>query len=250
MRKCLITFVCIIVSMHLSAQKFEPKWVGEVCVLNVNGDTIMTPAEKASVQVKTTQSAGRLLVGIGNVRQKVIVKGGQSPVQVSYDKPVTIVVKCKENDIDPSTFIQLIKFEEKSKERKTELAMENWIGNVSEGNMKLIPYEAEQYGRSSYILTVNPQEGEFGVRVLNPTDRDEKVPILYCYGSHNPSKSKNNYQCLEDMTNTGYLFNVDGIDYPVYKNSSDEYVIIGQNKKIRVLNEDELNKIISIVDNN
>lgn len=76
--------MCGIAALSLSAQKLEPKWVGEVCILNVDaeGDTISIPAEKANVQVKTTQSAGRLLVGIGNVRSKVIIKGGKSPVQV------------------------------------------------------------------------------------------------------------------------------------------------------------------------
>ena len=166
------------------AQSFEPKWVGEVVILQVENDTVSVPTEKANVQVKTSASAGRLLVGIGNVRSKVTVKGGRSTTQVSPDKPVILVVKTKDNESDPSSFIQIVKFEEKKKERKAELASQNWVGNVSEGNMTLVPYVADTYGKSSYILKVDPIEGEFGVRVLNPNEKDEKVALFYCFGAH------------------------------------------------------------------
>ena len=93
-------------------------------------------------------------------------------------------MKCKDNESDPTSFIQIVKFEEKKKERKAELSSVNWIGNVSEGNMEYVPYEADTYGKSSYILKVAPIEGEFGVRVLNPNEKDEKVVLFYCFGAH------------------------------------------------------------------
>jgi len=31
---------------------------------------------------------------------------------------------------------------------------------------------------------MEPQEGEFGVRVLNPNEKDEKIAISYCFGAH------------------------------------------------------------------
>jgi len=166
------------------AQSFEPKWAGEVVALQCGNDTVSTPTEKANVQVKTSASAGRLLVGIGNVRSKVTIKGGRSTTQLNPSEPVYLVVKCKDNESDPSTFIQVVKFEEKKKERKAELASQNWLGTVSEGNMTLVPYSADTYGKSSYILRIEPQEGEFGVRVLNPNEKDEKIALFYCFGLH------------------------------------------------------------------
>lgn len=205
MRILFILFIVAIASLHSMGQQFEPKWVGQVVLLNIeNSDTTALPTEKANIQVKTTQSAGRLLVGIGNVRTKVIIKGSKSTTQTHPDKPVTLIVKCRDNQTDPSSFIQIVKFEETRKERKTELANENWLGNTSEGNMKLIPFEADTYGASSYILKLAPQTGEFGVRVLNPDIRDEKVPIFYCYGAH-------------DTKSTGDTYELDGVLYPVYQ---------------------------------
>ena len=135
-------------SLLCKGQQFEPKWVGQVVLLNTeNGDTIALPAEKANVQIKTSQSAGRILVGIGNVRRKVIIQGSKSTTQTHPERPVTLIVKCKDNLTDPSSFIQVIKFEETRKERRTELAKENWLGNTSEGNMKIIPFRQTHMGQ-------------------------------------------------------------------------------------------------------
>lgn len=182
-----ISTICI--SLFASAQKFEPKWAGEVAVINVEGtDSAYVSTEKANVKVKTSNSAGRLLVGIGNTRRKAMIQGGQSPVQIKPQDEVVLIVRCKDNESDPTAFIQVVKFEQNKKERKTELASINWVGNVSEGNMKLMPYEADQYGKSSYILKFRPEDGEYGVRVLNPNERDEKVTIFYCFGIHREKK--------------------------------------------------------------
>lgn len=60
----------------------------------------------------------------------------------------------------------------------------NWIGNVSENNMSFVPFQAKRYGKTSYLLKIEPQDGEYGVRVLNPNERDEKVLMFYCFGIH------------------------------------------------------------------
>lgn len=166
------------------AQRFEPKWAGEVVALQIDNDTIATPTEKANVQIKTTQSAGLILAGIGNVRQKAVIKGGKSTTQLDPEKPTCLVVRWKDNEFDPATFIQLVKFEQKKKERKAEIANVNWLGNVTEGDMKYIPFTAERYGEKSYILYFQPEEGEFGVRVLNPDNQDEQVILFNCFGIH------------------------------------------------------------------
>ena len=185
MKKLLILTFIITFGFCAFAQKFEPEWAGEVGVLKIDGDTIVIPTEKSIPQVKTSSSAGRLLVGIGNVRKKAVIKNGRSATQIQPDDIVTLVVKCKDNDSDPTSFIQVVKFEEKKKERKTELANENWLGNVSEGNMEFVNFNGKKYGKSSYILTFQANEGEYGVRVLNPNDKDEKVTVFYCFGIHN-----------------------------------------------------------------
>lgn len=188
MKKLTILAFILMVGFCAFAQKFEPEWAGEVNILKIDEDTIAIPTEKSIPQIKTSSSAGRLLVGIGNVRSKAVIKNGKSATQIQPSNVITLVVKCKDNETDPTTFIQVVKFEEKKKERKTELANVNWLGNVSEGNMDFIQFTGKRYGKSSYILTFQAPEGEYGVRVLNPNDKDEKVTVFYCFGIHNDSQ--------------------------------------------------------------
>ena len=51
--------------------------------------------------------------------------------------------------------------------------------------MEFVNFNGKKYGKSSYILTFQANEGEYGVRVLNPNDKDEKVTVFYCFGIHN-----------------------------------------------------------------
>lgn len=184
MKRFLTIAAVLLVFGMAKAQHFEPEWVGEVSALTIDNDTVAHPTEKCNVQIKTSASATKIILGVGNTNQKISIKGGRSTTQLPAGKPVYLVVKCKDNDSDPQSFIQVMKLEEKKKDRKAELAKVNWIGNVSENNMSFVPFQAKRYGKSSYILKIEPQEGEYGVRVLNPNERDEKVLMLYCFGIH------------------------------------------------------------------
>lgn len=213
--------------LSANAQRFEPKWIGQVMALSFDTDTVSKPVEKASVQVKTIQSAGRLLVGIGPVRQKVYVKGNASPVQLDPTKPITLIVRCKDNQTDPTSIIQIVEFEVGRKVRTTELAMANWLGNTSEGNMKLIPFEADSYGSNSYIITLSPKFGEFGLRIVNPENVDEKVPILNCFGTTSFSSPEAVSQELNTLDNKdGSYWDYKGVLYPIYKKTTGERYIV------------------------
>lgn len=186
LRKLFIAVICFLLATSAYAQQFEPKWTGEVVLLDISSDTTAVMTEKTLPQVKTSSSAGRVLFGIGNVRCKAVFKNPRAQAQIAPSETVSLIVRCKDNDTDPSTFIQIVKFEEKKKERRAELAKVNWVGNVSEGNAELVQFQGEKYGTSSYLLTFPCVEGEYGVRVANPNEQDEKVPLFYCFGIHAP----------------------------------------------------------------
>lgn len=236
MKKFLLTVAGMLALFSLStkAQKYEPKWIGQVVALLVDNDTISKTIEKASVQVKTKQSAGRILVGIGPVRQKVYIKGSASPVQFDPSEPITFIVRCKDNETDPTSVIQVVEFERGRNERRTELAMQNWLGNTSEGNMKLIPFEADSYGSHSYIITLPPLYGEFGIRIVNPDNVDEKVPIFSCFGTSSygsPVSAKQDIIVKDVKDDTTYDYK--GVTYPVYKKASGErYIVISKGEVV------------------
>lgn len=102
-----------------------------------------------------------------------------------------LVVKCKDNESDPISFIQIIKFEEEEKTRESEIGMVDVFDNVSQGNMDIVPFTAKKYGKSSYMLKATFEEGEYGVRVLNPNIVDEKITVFYCFGVHEEIHNQN-----------------------------------------------------------
>lgn len=209
-----------------NAQNFEPKWIGQVTILSIDTDTVAVKAEKANCQFTTKASAGRIITGIGNVKQKVEIKGGKSSVKVSPYTPVTLVVRSDNNEIDPTTFIQVIKFETSRKKRTAELANLNWLDNYSEGNMTLVPFEADSYGKSSYILTLSPGIGEYGVRVLNPKNLDERIPIFYCFGVSEPNEN------ITEKLIPGEFHEYNDILYPVYQDvNGKKYIMIDKKTK-------------------
>lgn len=102
--------------------------------------------------------------------------------------------------------------------------------------MQRIPYEADLYGKSSYILTMPPVYGEFGVRVLNPNDRDEKAPIFYCFGNTNfgsPVSSKVVSQEMDLPVLDGTYYEYNKLMSPVYKNSKGQrFIVISKDERV------------------
>ncbi len=107
--------------------------------------------------------------------------------------------------------------------------------------MQIVPYEADVYGKSSYILTVPPLEGEFGVRILNPNDRDEKVPVFYCYGTTSFGQtvsSKVQSQNTDKPVKDGTFYEHSGLLRPVYKNNKGQrFVVIDKDERVYIPNE-------------
>lgn len=184
MKRILSLALCLFAAGVTFAQSYEPKWVGDVNIITFDTDTVAAQAEKSNVQIKTSDSAGRILFGIGNTRRKIVIKGGRSTVQLQPTDTITLIVRCKDNDYDPTSFIQVVKFEEKKKERKAEISNVNWLGSVSEGNLIYVPYQADKYGAHSYILKFKAEHGEYGVRNFNPENVDERSMVFYCFGLH------------------------------------------------------------------
>lgn len=178
--------VAIIVacSMEVSAKGLpnvdEPEFIGDAFL--VKGDDSVTKLEKQRVMLKTKANASMYIVGIGAVKTKITVSGGQSNVRTP-NGTVRLIIKSVDNLSDPMSIISLFKFDAKSKVRKAEIAKSSTYGGVSEGTLKNIEFNAKKFGESSYYLEVdNMVAGEYGIIVTNPNNKDEKNVIVSCFG--------------------------------------------------------------------
>lgn len=188
MKKIYAIFLLSVVlsAVSASAQRFEPKWVGDVNILAFEEDTIAIPAERSRVVYEGGASATLLIFGIGEVTDNAVVRGKRSSVQFIPGDSLTMIVRYNDNKYSPSSVIQIIKMKEKRNKRQIKLSSLNWLYQKKSGEFSLIPFTAERYGTTSYILKMPIIEGEFGVRVLNPDDQSEKMLELSCFGVHNP----------------------------------------------------------------
>ena len=183
MRKILFT-VCLLASAIVckAQSKYEPEFIGETNLLCISqNDTVSMALDKESAKIKSKAGASLYLTGIGSVKTRIHVQGNTSSCIEKTDSEYRLIVRSSNNDQDPNSFIQLVKFEVKKDERRCEIGKINTFKGSSAGTEQLVEYKAKRYGESSYELFFNPEPGEYGIFLSNPDSRDEKRIIVYCF---------------------------------------------------------------------
>jgi len=179
MKRIAIFLIAAIASLGLFAQNVEePSFIGETLLLNADETT--TPLQKQTIQVK-------LQTNMFTVTQKLIVGGCCAGVRAESGQ-IQLIVRAVDNNSDPLSIIQVFKFDAKKKDRRAELASASAYGATS-GKMKLVPFTAKKFGESSYLLTISHiAPGEYGIIVLNPNMKDEKITVVSSFGIDNIKK--------------------------------------------------------------
>jgi len=173
MKKLTILLMATILSLSLSAQNVEePVFIGEAKMLNA--DDTGTLLEKSTIQLQV-QSTGFTVV------TKMVLPGCCARVRAQSGN-LQIIVRAVDNNSDPLSIIQVIKFDSKKKKRTAELSSASgWT--AKSGKLKLVPFSGAKYGTNSYLLTITGiGAGEYGITVSNPNVRDEKVTVVSCFG--------------------------------------------------------------------
>lgn len=177
----IVAVAMLMVCGNASAQNAEPEFVGEVNLVMKDGTAKLL--DKENVQIKTKAAASLYLTGIGSVKSRITIGTPQAETRVANGTPFTLVVRAVDNNSDPVAVITLFKFDIKGKERRAELSKVNTFKGQSDGNMKHVEFKAKKYGKSSYELTIpNIEQGEYGVMIHNPNDKDEKAAVVACFG--------------------------------------------------------------------
>lgn len=178
-----LTAVCAVgKAQTVTSAPYEPEFIGETNLLCIAGtDTVVMPLEKSRGRIKSKAGASLYLTGIGSVKTRIHVPGIASSCVAKPNCTYRLIVKAADNKQDPNSFIQLIRFESKKKERRCEIGQINTFKGSSSGIEQLVDYQAKRYGESSYLLAIDPSSGEYGVLQSNPDAKDEKVLMVYCF---------------------------------------------------------------------
>lgn len=177
MNKILLSMLSLLLfcAGNLKAQTItadEPEFAEQVLLLTDAASGKLLPKENASI--KTKAAASMYLVGIGKVKERLTVEGKESSVSTKPGK-VQLIIRAKDNETDPNSFINICKFEVKGKRRQFQVGEIGTFTGAKSNATSSVDYTAKKYGKSSYLVTIeNAEPGEYGVTIGNPNSETEK----------------------------------------------------------------------------
>jgi len=155
----LVLFSTICFSQTITAP--EPDFQGEI--VSVTSDNEHQELEMVTTSVKSGQSVGRMISGVGKVKARIIAKGKTSTTQLKQNKTLYFIYNHGENSILPTKLIQLLEFKPRKKHREYLISSSsNVSGQTDTGVLDLIKFKASKYGEGSYLIKVsNLPAGEY-----------------------------------------------------------------------------------------
>lgn len=123
MKKLFLSFVIALATLtSASAQNVtvkEPEFAEETLLLTSDSEGIKLSRENGTV--KTKAGASLYLTGIGKVKTRLTLKGTKSTSKGVGGSTTRLIVKAKDNNTDPNSFISIFKFEVTKKNADTNL---------------------------------------------------------------------------------------------------------------------------------
>lgn len=180
MKKTFLTICCFFVcllSATAQSRMAEPKFIGEVSFVKADSTTVLL--EKQTAMLKSKASASLYLFGVGAVKSRIHIEGTSASLRINPDKPVSFIVRCRDNESDPISIIKVFAFEVKGRQRRAEYSSATTFGGTSDNNFRLLPFRAEPYGDKSYLITLEEcPAGEYGITVADPNNLNEKSLVI------------------------------------------------------------------------
>src|SRR5574344_279411 len=115
------------------------------------------------------------------LKSRIQVDGATSNCVGSSTNDYRLIVKAANNNQDPNSFIQILKFEVNGNKRRCVIAKSNTFGGSQAGAEEVVTFQGKKYGSSAYLLNIPSNPGEYGVIVTDPNNKTEKNMTVYCY---------------------------------------------------------------------
>lgn len=150
----------------------EPEFADQAYLLTSNSTYVKLPRESGSIKSKA--GASLYIVGIGKVKTRLTLEGKESSVKAKPGE-VKIILRAKDNQTDPESFISVFKFEISGKSRRAQIAEDGTFSAAKTNSLSQIPYQAKKYGECSYLLSFdNLESGEYGISLGDPNADSKK----------------------------------------------------------------------------
>ena len=184
----IITLLCFI-DLVLLALKFlcpspikEPEFINSYCIMTSDDSFESLPREIGTIKrhenivSNTTGGVGNVYSSVttagelaGSKGKDIVLEGGHSSYVVPKDmKTISLVIKAKDNELDPMGLYRIVRFNASKKDRRIQWMEFPPALLASEKDQKsgYVNFIAHQYGSQSYTLTFPENEmipGEYGI---------------------------------------------------------------------------------------
>lgn len=179
---CFINLVLLEFKLLTSSPIKEPEFINSYCIMTSDDSFESLPREIGTIKrhenivSNTTGGVGNVYSSVttagelaGSKGKDIVLKGGHSSYVVPKDmKTISLVIKAKDNELDPMGLYRIVRFNASKKDRRIQW-MEfspTLFSSKKAQKSGYVNFIAHQYGSQSYTLTFPENEmipGEYGI---------------------------------------------------------------------------------------
>ena len=179
---CFINLLILVFKIFSASSIKEPEFINSYCIMTSDDSFESLPREIGTIK-RHQNTVSNATGGVGNVYSSVttagelagskgmdiVLEGGHSSYVVPKDmKTISLVIKAKDNELDPMGLYRIVRFNASKKDRHIQ-----WmefspalIGSEKVQKSGYVNFVAHKYGEQSYTLTFPEKEmipGEYGI---------------------------------------------------------------------------------------
>ena len=179
---CFINLVLLAFKLLTASPIKEPEFINSYCIMTSDDSFESLPREIGTIKrhenivSNTTGGVGNVYSSVttagelaGSKGKDIVLEGGHSSYVVPKDmKTISLVIKAKDNELDPMGLYRIVRFNASKKDRRIQWMEFPPVLLASEKAQKsgYVNFIAHQYGSQSYTLTFPENEmipGEYGI---------------------------------------------------------------------------------------
>ena len=179
---CFINLVLLAFKLLTPSSIKEPEFINSYCIMTSDDSFESLPREIGTIK-RHENIVSNATGGVGNVYSSVttagelagskgkdiVLEGGHSSYVVPKDmKTISLVIKAKDNELDPMGLYRIVRFNGSKKDRRIQWMefSQPLLGSEKAQKSGYVNFIAHKYGEQSYTLTFPEKEmipGEYGI---------------------------------------------------------------------------------------
>lgn len=168
MRTIFSLAVALLLSVCAKAQVkvTEPEFIGQIAILTSDSTCVTLQKEKSVMKTKSTKFGYIPLPGaslLDKTKTKLVLDGNAAS-NTFKSGTIRFIMRVEKQEIDPTTYLRIAKFEVKKKTRESVMAQFGIVQGMKMDMNSSESFEVQKYGNNSLLFTLhNVEPGQYGI---------------------------------------------------------------------------------------